>query len=285
MSKLPPVLRYHGGKWRIADWVLAHFPAHSVYVEPFGGAAGVLLNKEPAGAEVYNDLDGEIVNVFRVLRDPESAKRLAHACSYTPYAREEYNLSQVPCADPVEQARRTLFRAWASFGSAGATRGRSGMRTYTRPDGKHSDVAKCWARIPDVIPRFTERFRNVVIESRPAIDVMAQHDTPETLHYIDPPYLPETRSSGSTGYYRHEMSHADHEELLAFVRSLKGYVVVSGYESTLYNNRLAGWRRVSLPTSGSSRFGSVKRVESMWLCPRIVEQERQCDMFAAGGAV
>lgn len=279
MSKLPPVLRYHGGKYRIADWVLAHFPAHSVYVEPFGGAAGVLLQKEPVAAEVYNDMDSEIVNVFRVLRDPDSAKRLSHACSYTPYAREEFNLSQVPCDDPIEQARRTLLRAWASFGSAGATRGRSGMRTYTRPDGKHSDVAKCWARIPAVIPQFSERFRNVVIENRPAMDVMAQHDTPETLHYIDPPYLPETRSSGSTGYYRHEMTLDDHEALLEFVKTLKGFVLISGYDSALYNNRLSGWRRVALATSGSSRYGSVSRTECLWLSPRIVEREQQLDML------
>lgn len=284
MSKLPPVLRYHGGKWRIAEWVIAHFPEHSVYVEPFGGAASVLMRKPPAKAEVYNDLDGEIVNVFRMLRDPDSAKRLAHACSYTPYAREEFNLSQVPCAEPIEQARRTLLRAWASFGSAGATRGRSGMRTYTRPNGKHSEVAQSWKRIPDAIPHFTERFREVVIESRPAKDVMAQHDTPDTLHYIDPPYLPETRSNGSTGYYRHEMTLEEHEALLAFVKTLKGYVLISGYESALYNNRLNGWRRVSLQTSGSSRYGSVQRQECLWLCPRIVEQQRQCDMFALVGA-
>ncbi|MGP8288969.1 DNA adenine methylase [Vreelandella zhanjiangensis] len=274
-----PVLRYHGGKWRVANWVLAHFPPHSVYVEPFGGAAGVLLQKEPAGAEVYNDLDSEIVNVFRVLRDQDSAKRLAHACSYTPYAREEYNLSQVPCTDPIEQARRTLLRAWASFGSTGATRGRSGMRTYTRPDGRHSDVAKCWSRMPALIPQFSERFRSVVIENRPAMDVMAQHDTPETLHYVDPPYLPETRSSGSAGYYRHEMTLNDHEALLEFVKTLKGYVLISGYDSALYNNRLSGWSRVSLPTSGSSRYGSVPRTECLWLSPRVANRQRQNDMF------
>ena len=227
MSKLPPVLRYHGGKWRIADWVLAHFPAHSVYVEPFGGAAGVLLNKEPAGAEVYNDLDGEIVNVFRVLRDPESAKRLAHACSYTPYAREEFNLSQ--CRAPILSSRPAVRCRACQLWECRAICGRSGTRTYTRPDGKHS-TAKCWARIP-VIPAFSERFRNVIIENRPAIEVEA-YDTPDTLHYIDPPYLPETRSSGSNGCYRHEMTLAQHEELLAGVRSLKGFVVISGYDST-----------------------------------------------------
>jgi len=275
-----PVMRYHGGKWRIASWVISHFPRHQVYVEPFGGAAGVLMQKPPVSAEVYNDLDGEIVNVFRVLRDPASADRLAELCRFTPYARTEFDLSQEPADDLVEQARRTLLRAWASFGSAGATRGNSGMRTFTRPDGVYLGVAHAWARVADAIPVFADRFRNVVIESRPAVDVMTQHDSRETLHYVDPPYLPETRSQGSSRYYRHEMTVNEHEALLEDVRKLKGFVVISGYDSTLYNNRLPGWMRVTLPTSGSSRSGSVKRTECLWLSPRTADQQCQRDMFA-----
>ncbi|MCO7218116.1 DNA adenine methylase [Halomonas sp. OfavH-34-E] len=275
-----PVMRYHGGKHRIAEWVIQHFPRHQVYVEPFGGAASVLMRKPSTPAEVYNDLDGEVVNVFRVLRDPESAERLAQACRFTPYARDEFDLSQESDGDPVEQARRTLFRSWASFGSAGASGGNSGMRTYTRPDGAHLGVAHAWARIADMIPAFCDRFRSVVIENRPAIDVMGQHDTRETVHYIDPPYLPETRSQGSSRYYRHEMAIEDHEALLDTVRHLRGFVVISGYDSALYNNRLPGWTRVALPTSGSGRLGSVKRTECLWLSPRTAEHQRQRDMFA-----
>lgn len=284
MSRMPPVLRYHGGKYRIAEWVIGHFPSHRVYVEPFGGAAGVLIQKPPVSAEVYNDLDGEIVNVFRVLRDPETAERLAELCRLTPYARAEFDLSQEPTSDPVEQARRTLLRAWASFGSAGATRGNSGMRTFTRPDSSYLGVAHAWARIADAIPDFCDRFRNVVIENRPAIEVMQQHDSRQTLHYVDPPYLPETRSQGSSRYYRHEMSIDEHEALLETLVGLQGFVVVSGYDSTLYNNRLAGWRRVALSTSGSSRFGSVQRTECLWLSPRTAAHQRQHDIFAGGVA-
>ena len=105
MSQIPiPVMRYHGGKWRIAPWVIGHFPAHRVYVEPFGGAAGVLLRKPPAAAEIYNDLDGEIVNVFRVLRDPNLNEQLARLCYLTPYSRAEHDLAQEPSTDPLEQA-------------------------------------------------------------------------------------------------------------------------------------------------------------------------------------
>ncbi|MFC0268537.1 DNA adenine methylase [Kushneria aurantia] len=276
-----PIMRYHGGKWRIAKWVIQHFPKHRVYVEPYGGAAGVLLQKPPSSAEVYNDLDGEIVNVFRVLRDRALAERLVELCRFTPFARSELNLSQEQTEAPVEQARRTLLRAWASFGSAGATRGNSGMRTFTRPDGVYLGVAHAWARVADAIPEFAERFRRVVIENRPAIDVMLQHDSKETLHYIDPPYLPETRSQGSSRYYRHEMTVEDHEELLEAVRRLGGMVVMSGYDSVLYNNRLSGWTQFSLPTSGSSRMGSVSRTECLWVSPRTAEQQRQRDIFAS----
>lgn len=288
MSPLPPVLRYHGGKHRIADWVIAQFPPHAVYVEPFGGAGSVLIRKPPAAHEVYNDLDGEIVNVFRVLRDLALADRLRSLCELTPYARAEFDLSQQTSADPVEQARRTLFRAWASFGSAGATRGNSGMRTYTRPDGVHLNVVRAWNRVPDALPIFLERLRDVLIENRPAVEIMHQHDSFQTLHYVDPPYLPETRSQGSSRYYRHEMSIDDHLVLLGKLRSLKGMVVLSGYESDLYDEQLEGWQRLTLSTCGSSRMGSVKRLECLWLSPATIEArhraEQQVDLFAGASA-
>lgn len=185
----------------------------------------------------------------------------------TPYAREELELANQSTDDPVERARRTLFRAWASFGSAGATRGRTGFRTYTRPDYKYTPVATSWSRLPAEIQIFAERFKDVVIENRPAIEVMAQHDTPQTLHYVDPPYLPETRSFDGGRYYRCEMTTGQHKELLEFTRTLSGHVLISGYDSELYCTALDDWHRVQCDTSGSSRFGSVKRVECLWIKP------------------
>lgn len=288
MNSLPPVLRYHGGKHRIADWVIAQFPPHAVYVEPFGGAGSVLMRKPPAKSEVYNDLDGEIVNVFRVLRDPAQVERLRTLCELTPYAREEFDLSQERSDDPVEQVRRTMFRAWASFGSAGATRGNSGMRTYTRPDGAHLNVVRAWNRVPDALPIFLERLRDVLIENRPAVEIMHQHDSYQTLHYVDPPYLPETRSQGSSRYYRHEMSVDDHLELLASLQNLKGMVILSGYESLLYDDQLKDWQKLTLATCGSSRMGSVQRLECLWISPAAVEAkhraEQQVDMFSGASA-
>ncbi len=279
MTLPAPILRYHGGKFRIADWLIQHFPPHQVYVEPFGGGASVLLSKPPAPAEVYNDLDSEIVNLFRVLRDPHDARVLAQQCQYTPYAREEFEQAQIPSDQPIEQARRTLVRSWFSFGSAGATRGRTGMRTFTKPDSAYLGVAQAWSRVSRLIPVVTERLSRVVIEHRPAIDVMRNHDSPTTLHYVDPPYLPEPRSSGGTRYYRHELTQEDHEVLLDVLQGLTGMVLLSGYAHPLYDQCLPGWHRASLATSGSSRFGSTSRTECLWLNPQAQHGLAQLDLF------
>lgn len=115
-----PLARYHGGKWILAKWILSFVPEHRIYVEPYGGAASVLLRKPRSYAEVYNDLDGEWVNVFRVLRNPSHARELVRQAYYTPYSREEFETSYLASGDPVEQARRTLFRSAAGFSTAGA---------------------------------------------------------------------------------------------------------------------------------------------------------------------
>lgn len=274
-----PLMRYHGGKFRMAPWVIQHFPPHMVYVEAFGGAAGVLLRKERSSDEVYNDLDDEIVNVFRVVRDEASANELARICALTPYARAELDLAKEPWNEPIERARRTLFRAWASFGSAGATSLSSGFRTYTRPDMRYSEVAGSWDRIKDIIPAVTERLRGVIIENRPAIDVMQQHDHEKTLHYVDPPYLHETRCMIGGKGYRHEMTTDQHIELLKVITSLEGMVVLSGYNSDLYRDMLIGWHRVDRNVSACSNNGSKSMTECLWINPEAQKASTQMDLF------
>lgn len=278
-----PILRYHGSKFRLAPWIASFFPEHRVYVEPFGGSAGVLLQKPRSSAEVYNDLDGEIVNVFRVLRDRKAAAKLLRLCQLTPYAREEFELAQQAAPDSVEQARRTLFRSWAGFGSASATHGRSGMRTVTN-GGRYKPVTRSWTRVSELIPQFTARLAEVIIESRPATQVMRQHDSEQTLHYVDPPYFPETRSKRSDGNYRHEMSIADHEALLTCLAGLDGMVVLSGYDSPVYSNALPDWRVVTTETLGSGAQGSVSRTECLWINPASQRGASQMALFDATAA-
>lgn len=262
-----PAFRYHGGKFRLSPWVIRHLPPHMTYVEPFGGAAGVLLNKPRAYAEVYNDLDGDVVTFFRVLQNPEQRDRLIQACLLTPYARDEFNLAQEDAADPVERARRMVVRAQMGFGSAGATKGRTGFRIDTKR--KFRTQMDCWAAFPESIAEVAIRFAGVLIENRPAIEVMRQHDGEETLHYVDPPYVHSTRviGAGKAGVYRHEMSEADHEELLGVLLDLEGMVVVSGYRSEIYDDMLRGWVRHETRARISAGRGAAIRIECMWVNP------------------
>lgn len=194
-------MRYHGAKFRLAPWVISFFPDHYTYVEPFGGAAGVLLQKERSLSEVYNDLDEEIVNVFRVLQDKDQALELERKIRVTPYSREEFKTSFDLTKCPIESARRTLIRAHMGFGSAGATKGKTGFRIDSARE--YGTPAHIWARYPNEIAAFVERFQSVIIENKPAIEVIDNHDRHNTLFFVDPPYLHATRKMHGNGYYRH----------------------------------------------------------------------------------
>jgi len=259
MSSAPsrPVLRYHGGKWRLAPWIIQHFPPHRVYVEPFGGAASVLMRKPRSYAEVYNDLDGEIVNLFRVLRS-DRADELVRLLRLTPFARAEFVLSYERDDDPVEQARRTVVRSFMGFGS-NAHNQATGFRSNS--NRSHTTPAHDWRNYPDAMETMVERLRGVVIEHRDAREVIAQHDSPETLHYVDPPYPFGTRNRGPD--YAHEMSDDDHRALADVLRRAQGMVVLSGYACDLYDVELyPDWHRVE---KAALADGARKRTEVLWL--------------------
>jgi DNA adenine methylase len=263
-----PALRYHGGKFRLAPWILQFFPPHGCYVEPFGGAAGVLLQKLRSYAEVYNDLDGEVVNFFRVLRDPALCADLVRACQLTPYARDEFVLAYEATDNPLELARRTAVRSGMGFGSASVTSSSTGFRTDTRR--KHGTAQHVWVDYPAGLRAIGERFAGVLVENRPAVDVMRQHDGSDTLHFVDPPYVKSTRKLGGNGYgrcYRHEMSDEQHVELLEVLTALDGMVVLSGYPSKLYDEQLHGWERHTTKARVSSGRGTAVRTEVVWLNP------------------
>nr|WP_313227320.1 DNA adenine methylase [Stenotrophomonas pavanii] len=270
-----PAFRYHGAKFRISGWVHQHLPAHRTYVEPFGGAAGVLLTKARSYAEVYNDLDGDVVNFFRVLQDIAQRESLIEACRLTPYARAEFDQAWEPTTDPVERARRLVVRAQMGFGSAGATKGKTGFRIDSQR--AYGTAQHLWLKFPDGLAAIAERFSGVLIENRPAIEVMRQHDTPQTLHYVDPPYVHSTRvmQAGKAGYYKHEMAFEDHQELLAALLALRGMVVVSGYRTELYDDTLTGWQRVETTARISAGRGGATRTECLWISPAAQDSGHQ----------
>lgn len=259
-----PAIRYHGGKFRLASWIISHFPAHRCYVEPFGGAASVLLRKEPSEAEVYNDLDGEVVNLFRVLRNREQSAVLIDACAMTPYSRTEFKCAYEPTEDVIEKARRLVVRATMGFGSAGATKGTTVFRLDTKRNS--ATAQRIWARSPDNLAAVASRFSGVLVENRDAIQCMKDHDTESTLHFVDPPYVHDTRVNvAKNSAYRHEMTNAEHLALLEELKKLKGMVIICGYESELYNEALSTWVRVTRSTSANGQSGSVLRTECLWI--------------------
>lgn len=262
-----PVCRYHGGKWTLAPWILGFFPAHETYVEPFGGAGSILLRKQPAPiVDVYNDLDGAMVSLFRVLRDPQQSEQLREMIELTPFAREEFERSYDPPSDnPVENARRLLLRASAGFGASAFVRNKTGFRSKDMKAGSHA--AKNWARWPEHIPAMFARLRGCVIENQPASQVIARHDAPTTLFYVDPPYVTSTRRGITKTVkhdYAHEMTDADHRALAEQLHAVVGMVVLSGYGSPLYDELYATW--TSAERSHIANGGS-KRTEVVWLNP------------------
>lgn len=272
--KRRPVVRYHGGKWKIAKWVIEHFPPHLTYVEPFGGGASVLLQKDRSKAELYNDLDGTVVDLFRVLRNEPLAQILVHRLELTPYSRAEFDAAYEPTDDPVEAARRTIVRSFMGYGSDGtAGEYKTGFRRNVTGAAKFP--ATEWVTYPDALSRTVGRLKGVVIEQIDALELIPKVDAEETLFYVDPPYHPATRSAGNNrrgaGYhvYKHEMDEDDHVRLLEQLRALKGMVVLSGYPSPIYDEVLHDWH---YRTRKAYADGGGERVECLWINPAAHEK-------------
>lgn len=240
---------WYGGKYSHLDWLLPLLPSCRHYCEPFGGSAAVLLNREPSPVETYNDIDGEVVNFFRVLRDePES---LIRAIGLTPFSREEFTKACKvdPRLEPVERARRFYVRARQVRTGLGqsATPGRWAYCKNTSRAGMAGAVSR-WLGAVDDLPDITLRLLRVQIENRPAIEVIRLYDSPETLFYCDPPYVHETR--GDSKAYAYEMNNQEHYELALALNSIQGKAAVSGYYCKLMDELYppSKWRRNVAPT-------------------------------------
>lgn len=269
MKPTRPALRYMGGKWVLAPWIIGHFPPHRTYVEPFGGGASVLLRKQRAYAEVYNDLADDVVVMFEVLRDPELAPRLIELVALTPFSRREFERSYERSDDPVEHSRRLIVRSFMGHGSTAVSMARkTGFRADSNRAGTTPPMD--WAALPRGLAQVAERMAGVVIEHRPAADIMARFDGHTTLVYADPPYLHSTRSKkrihGDIEHrYEYEMDEAGHEELLDQLLGLESMVVLSAYHSELYDRKLTGWTRRERKSYADS---AKPRVEVLWLNPQ-----------------
>ena len=255
---------WYGGKFSHLNWLLPLLPACHHYCEPFAGSAAVLLNRDPSPVETYNDIDGEVVNFFAVLRDRR--EELIQAIALTPFSREEFAsaVSQPREAiGEVEQARRFFVRArQARTGLAQtASLGRWANCKNTSRSGM-SGVVSRWLGSVEMLPHIAERLLRVQIENRPAVDIVQLYDDPKTLFYCDPPYVHGSR--GDAKAYSYEMSDAEHTKFAQVLNLCKGKVAISGYASPLYDKLYKGWRRIESDPKVCHSTKGVRQ-EALWV--------------------
>ncbi len=234
------------------------------------------MRKDRVSAEVYNDLDGMVVNVFRVLQDPVKAETLCRRIFLTPFARDEFDLTYTAPADDIEWACFAIMRSFMGHGTDSITRTcRTGFRSKLTDN--RALPSEAWASWPLSVADFVERLRGVVIENRDATEVMLRMDTKTTLFYVDPPYVTSTRSSlagrsGVTHGYAHELTDDDHISLAETLHGLCGMVMLSGYSSPLYDDLYREWFPVERQTMAD---GARLRVECLWFNPAAEKRRPQ----------
>lgn len=255
---------WYGGKFSHLDWLLPLLPECHHYCEPFAGSAAVLLNRDPAPVETYNDVDGEVVNFFRVLRDDYES--LTRGIALTPFSREEFASACIldPEASSVERARRFYIRArQVRTGLAQtASLGRWANCKNTSRAGM-SGVISRWLGGIAALPEIAERLVRVQIENRPAIDVITLYDSPSTLFYCDPPYVHDTR--GDAKAYGYEMTDEQHKQLGDTLNSAKGKVAMSNYDCHLLDRLYPKkrWHKyICNPRTNHATKGT--RIEVLW---------------------
>ncbi|MBN1145949.1 MAG: DNA adenine methylase [Anaerolineales bacterium] len=262
---------WYGGKFSHLDWLLPLLPYTKHYCEPFGGSAAVLINRKPSPIETYNDIDGEVVNFFKVLRDQKD--ELLEAIGLTPFSREEFRValnSKPEDLPDLERARRFFIRArQVRTGLAQtASEGRWAHCKLTSRSGMAGAVSR-WLGSVEGLSEIAQRLLRVQIENAPAIEVIQRYDSPETLFYCDPPYIHESRSD--TNAYAYEMTNREHHELSEALHCVEGKVALSGYHSELMDELYADWACIEAPTkkahSTNTRADNVKqeRTEVLWV--------------------
>ncbi len=263
MSKLI-AFGWYGGKYSHLEWLLPLLPKAEHYCEPFGGSAAVLLNREPSPIETYNDIDGEVVNFFRVLRDHKEA--LVEAIGLTPFSREEFERAIAEPMDKlsdIERARRFYIRA-RQVRTGLAQTASSGRWAHCRLTSRAemAGAVSRWLGAIEDLPEIAQRLLRVQIEHAPAIEVIKRYDSPETLFYCDPPYPHESRGDGSA--YAYEMTNYDHRELALVLHNVKGKVALSGYKCSLLEELYGDWKCIESPTKNCHSVKKPRR-EALWI--------------------
>lgn len=266
------LLHYPGSKRRLAPWIIGYMPPHHSYVEPYFGGGAILFEKPASPIETVNDLDGDVVNFFRVIQNPERRKRLQERLVYTPYARQVYDETfQREPEGPIEQAAFFAIRSMQSHGFR-----------LTEKCGWKKDVhgreaayaVRYWNELPELLAEMAIRLKQVQIENRPALELIKAFNHPNVLIYADPPYVLSTRTRKQ---YRYEMTDQGHKEMLEELCQSQAMVMLSGYDCSLYEEYLSGWHKVQMATRAQN---SLPRVETLWMNFEPERQESMVDMLA-----
>lgn len=249
------ILKYPGAKWRITKWIIEQIPEHHSYIEPYFGSGAVFFNKTPSNIETINDIDGDVVNFFRVVR--ESADELAYKIFMTPYARAEYERSYEG-SEKTDIDKAVAFCIKINMSHGYRCNAKNGWKNDVQ-GRERSYAVQAWNKLPEIIMQAAARLKEVQIEQRPALEIIKRFNHQKCLIYCDPPYLLSTRKGKQ---YNIEMSDKDHEGLLQVLLESKSKVMLSGYESDLYDYILRGWRKIEKDNLTQSL---KKRKEILWM--------------------
>ena len=268
-----PALRFYGGKWRIAEKIIAMMPPHDVYVEPFCGGASVFMRKPKARMEIINDRWDIITNYFTVLRCKKASAELYRLCELTPYSREEFRRCHLDAVqrevDPIEQARMFVFGLYAC--RAGQPSPIDNGKQFKTSFTSNATPSQSWKGWTKNIPAYTNRLRDAQIENMDACDLIAKvANNQDALIYVDPPYMPSTRKSPKG--YKFEMTVDEHIALMEQLKMSKAMIMLSAYEHPLYDEVLgAGWQKQYILAQTAS---SSKRMEVVWMNKALVDKVR-----------
>lgn len=256
---LRPIVKIHGGKHYLKHWIIENFPAdytRYTYVEPYIGGGSVFLNKTASQLEVINDLNKNLIAIYRSLQiDPA---KFIDTLKSIPYNNETFEYYTNNYGPDIGVREYVLFRM-----SRGGLRKSFAWSERLR-GGKPGDV-NAWETAIAELPQIAKRLENVVIRNACATNVICAYDNPNTIFYLDPPYLPDTRVS-KVAYGNYEMTYRDHDGLLNVIKQCRGKVLISGYDNTLYNAELSNWNKITkeiVNNSGQTKKKS-RRLEVLW---------------------
>lgn len=261
-----PLLTYFGGKWKLAPWIISFFPKHEIYVEPFGGAANVLLRKENSPIEIYNDLNNNILNIFKVLQDKNLAYELKRQLKFTPYSRVEYENAYKESSDLIESVKNTIIRSMQGFGSIGTfNKDKVGFSC-----AKTRNKARNWNIYKNNIDNIIKRMENIVLENKDALDIIKFYDGNDTLFYCDPPYTLDSIMMNANDIYNgYTLSDEKQENLCNVLNNLTGMCILSGYDNDIYNDILKGWKKEYINVKTQNNY---RKEEILWLNPNISQK-------------